>query len=77
MNNSTLAIVPCYNSQSTIGDVVRDTKKFIKNIIVRNMTIVAGSHTAMRVMGPVHIMRDHNMAVDAGFGFIAEVGLGF
>ena len=50
----------------------------VDNVIVRNMTIVAGSHFSVRTVVPGNVLRSHYVAVDTGTRIIAQVcsGLG-
>ena len=55
--------------------VFRFKKVRPKDIIMRDMTIVATGFFSMRTVRPGSILRCHDMAVHAGFRFIGEVGV--
>ncbi len=47
---------------------------FIKNIIMRNMAVIAMGMLSVGTVAPGGILRRHDMAVHTGFGFVRKIG---
>jgi hypothetical protein len=52
-------------------------KIFPYNIVLRHMTIAAGSPFTVAAVHPRSILRVHHVAVDAGFGIVGQIGSSF
>jgi len=62
---------------SVVEPIFGFKKKFVEDVVMRYMTVIASGYPAVGIMYPVGIVGNHHMTIDAGLGIVAQVGLGF
>src|SRR3989338_9852394 len=69
-----LTIVPCYNAERYVGEVIKSTKKFNKNILVVDDGSTDNSYNILKKIKGIHIIqhsrnKGKGAALKAGFGY--------